>query len=478
MKHHIHPNMKKHSRQSSTIQTHTILAEQGIHSGNLALWTQRAPASTTKVAVILKGLNLSRWARQFAATLVAQTGVQAIAFASGIFIIRLLPQKEFALYTLANAALGMMTALADSGVSAGLMSLAAPAAGDPSRLATVIQTGFHVRRLFAAFGLLVAVPWSFFLLRSHGADWPAALLLIATLLPSFLFAISASILQIPLQLRRRIGEVQLSALGSNSVRFMLLVITLPASTFAAIALLCNAAGTLLQSFWLRWLQRDLRRTRTSIDPEVRAQLLRLARRLIPGSVYYAFHSQITLWLISLFGTTVSVAEVGALTRLTMALSILSAAINVAVVPRFALLSATAPIVRMRFLQVQVLLTLLSIPLLLCVWIFPNAVLFVLGRHYAGLTSQLLLATASAYVSLMSSIVFSLNTSRGWVAPGYLFPIIGTLTTVILVMTMRIVSTTDAMIFSLLSNFASLATGYAVFFVGVRHCSNVVAQSPK
>jgi hypothetical protein len=71
------------------------------------------------------------------------------------------------------------------------------------------------------------------------------------------------------------------------------------------------------------------------DCEVSRQMSRLVARAAPSAVYYALAGQITVWLIAFFGTTRSVAQVGALGRLAMVYTVATAAFTVMIVPRFA-----------------------------------------------------------------------------------------------------------------------------------------------
>jgi hypothetical protein len=62
------------------------------------------------------------WGKLISITGSVQLILQALGFASGILIIRLLPVQEYAFYTLANTMLGTMTVLSDGGISAGVMA--------------------------------------------------------------------------------------------------------------------------------------------------------------------------------------------------------------------------------------------------------------------------------------------------------------------------------------------------------------------
>lgn len=134
---------------------------------------------------------------------------------------------------------------------------------------------------------------------------------------------------------------------------------------------------------------------------------------MPTSIYYCLSGQITIWLISVFGNTTSLAELGALSRLSVVLSIFSAIIATLVIPRFAKLASNKFLLLTRFLQILgVLVVLLSI-IVLIVYLFPGPILWLLGDAYKGLPFELLLSILSSCIGLLGGIVFNLYSSRGW-----------------------------------------------------------------
>src|SRR4051812_5965962 len=86
--------------------------------------------------------KLLKWSRLVSISAIAQTLLQTMSFIGGVFVIRLLPTHEYALYTLANTMLATMILLADSGVSTGVMAQAAKVWDDNDKLGAVLATGF------------------------------------------------------------------------------------------------------------------------------------------------------------------------------------------------------------------------------------------------------------------------------------------------------------------------------------------------
>ena len=152
--------------------------------------------------------TILNWGKLISITGSAQIIVQILGFASGILIIRLLPVQEYALYTLANTMLGTMTVLADGGISTGVMSQGAKVWQNKVMLGKVLATGLDLRRKFAIFSLLGATPFLIYLLLHNGASWLTTVLIVASLIPAFLAALSDTLLEIVPKLHQDILPLQ------------------------------------------------------------------------------------------------------------------------------------------------------------------------------------------------------------------------------------------------------------------------------
>src|SRR5262245_20460172 len=75
-----------------------------------------------------------------------QVGIHVIGFAVGLAAIRLLPVREFAYYTVANAMLGTLTVLTDSGVAQGVLAHGGAVWQDRAALSGTLASGGWLRR--------------------------------------------------------------------------------------------------------------------------------------------------------------------------------------------------------------------------------------------------------------------------------------------------------------------------------------------
>jgi len=354
------------------------------------------------------------WFKAISITGLAQVIVQAVGFACGILVIRLLPTKEYALYTLANTMLGTMAVLADGGISTGVMSQGGKVWQDNEKLGVVLATGLDLRRKFAFVSLIVSTPILFYLLLHNGASLLMAVLIVLSLIPAFYAALSDSLLEIVPKLHQSILPLQKNQVIVGIGRLFLSALTLFVFPWTFVAILASGFPRMYGNIQLRKMTYGYVNKQQKADPKIRKEILIMVKRILPGSIYYCLSGQIIIWLISISGKTTCVAQLGALGRLSMLLSLFSVLISTLFIPRFARLANNKVLLLKRFSQLMFILLLLMISIIGIVYLFPNKLLWILGRNYAGLQLELVLSIIGSCLVLISGVAFSLYTSRGWV----------------------------------------------------------------
>lgn len=352
------------------------------------------------------------WLRLSSLTGGTQILIQAIGLISGIIVIRLLPTTEYALYTLANTMLGAMVVLADSGIGAGVMAESGKVWKDKAKLGTALSTGLDLRRKFAVGSLIVAAPVLIYLLHYHGASWWMSVLIMVSLIPAFISSLSGSIFQIPLKLKQDIAPLQKNTLIEGLGRFAM-VFSLFLLPWTFIAILGAGIPRLITNIRLRKLSSGYADWSQKPDREVRKRILTMVKRLMPGAVYFVVSGQISVWLISIFGTTTSVAEIGALGRIAIVLTVVSTIFGTLVYPRFARLPQNSKILMKRFLQIVGLLFVIAVGATVVVGFLSDQILWVLGENYQNLNIELVMSVAASSFALISAGAFTMSTNRGW-----------------------------------------------------------------
>ena len=356
------------------------------------------------------------WAGVLASAGLMQALVQGLAFATGLLVVWSLEPTEYALYTIAYSALGAMAVVSDSGISSGLLAAGGRVWTDRAALGGVLAAGLALRRRLAAIVAALAIPGSALLLAHQGVEPWVAIGVALALVPLFLATLTTNLLEVVARLHQELVPLQATHAVAHTSRFALLAAGLAFLPLAAVALLLAAAPQ-----W--WANRRIRARASrfatpgvAADPVVGGELLGYVRRSLPLTLYYALSSQLTVLLVSLFGTVEDVASVGALGRLAMVLAVVGGVFSLVAVPRFARLAADTRLVHVRYWQAQAALAAACALPALLVWLAPGPVLAVLGPHYRALEGEALLIAASTAVAAVGGAALSLGAARGVIAP--------------------------------------------------------------
>ncbi len=361
--------------------------------------------------------TLKEWFMLTSITGGSQLLIQVIGLLSGIVVIRLLPTEEYALYTLANTMLGTMVVLADGGISSGVIAESGKVWKDKKKLGTALVTGLDLRKKFAIGSLVVASPILIYLLHYHGAPLWMSLLIVISLIPAFISSLTGSIFMVPLQLKQDIKPLQKNQLVENVARFAT-VFSLFILPWTFIAILGAGIPRLFTNIRLRKYSIGYADWNQKPDLEVRKRILKVVKRLMPGAIYYVVSGHISLWLISFFGTTDNVAQIGAIGRIALMLTVVNQMFGILIYPRFARLPAASEKLFPRFLQITGFLILVCMGIVFSVWLFSDQILWILGDKYSNLNYELVLAIIGSCIIMISGGAFKMTTQRGWaIHPG-------------------------------------------------------------
>jgi len=428
-----------------------------------------APVSTPVLAegytpVLRRAFDHARRIGNYA---LVQAAVQLLAFSGGILLVRWLPQREYAYFTIANAMQATLNLLADLGISVGLISIGGRVWHDRHRFGELINTGLAVRRKLAAAAAIVVSPILYAMLARNGAPSPYALLLIGIVLVGFILQFSIDVFVVVPRLRSDIGKIQTIDITCTTMRLLLIVGLVYLFATAGLAVGIAGATFVLQYVLLRSYAAKVVDLNAGENPEDRQEILRLIKALAASALFYCFQGQITVFLISFFGRqATSVAEVGALGRLAMIFTVVMNMLANVFVPAFARCQDKR---RLRVLYVSISggVALFGAGVLAAAAFFPEQFLFVLGNRYTHLHRELLLMVGAAVVSAFGGTLWMLNASKAWITGSWLYiPL--TLATQLALIPFTDFSRVDSvLLFNLISLVPSLFLNLALTFRGFR-----------
>ena len=141
----------------------------------------------------------------------------------------------------------------------------------------------------------------------------------------------------------------------------------------------------------------------------------MLKRQAPLTIFYCVQSQIITWLISVFGRSEQVADIGAVGRFAMIFTLVSSVVNGIVVPRFARCQ-DASVLRRRYWQAALGFALFAGTLVALSAMFPGALLWVLGSKYAHLTREVWLLMLSSALAGMFGTLTAMAFCKAWIVP--------------------------------------------------------------
>lgn len=351
-----------------------------------------------------------RLGRLLGGVLSAQTIAQALTLLSGLAVLRWLSVEEYAQYTLVFGFFATLSALVDLGVAGAVMPLVRNRAHDAAVVGGYLRATLHLRALVATIILPISAV-AFFVMTAHrGWGSGVQLGLFATVALCVWARAMIDIYALPLLMAGAYRSYYSGQIYTAILRLGthgLLQVTRGLSGVSAS--LINGLAALANGTLYRRLSCEIP---AKVDPARSREIRRLAAPAVPGLIFYAFQSQITILLVSVFGRTKSIAEVGALSRFAALFVILGGIIQVLIAPRFPQLPRNR-LVR-RTAQVIGVAVVLGMLLTTIAFVVPEPLLYLLGPDYGGLRLEAGWYMVGASFAFLSNVLYVINLARRFI----------------------------------------------------------------
>jgi O-antigen/teichoic acid export membrane protein len=360
----------------------------------------------------VSGDRVRRWIGIFSAFFSTQTVTQALGFATGILFIRALPVQELGLYNLAFSVITFFNLLSDLGSTTSLLHFFHRAAREGTDFRLYLAAVWSLRQGAFFLGVLVVVVAFPLAATAKGFARGDVAWVTAGVLLCVWFQIQLSLRVLDLRLHDRYGQSYRAEMAAAGLRLAIAAALVAALLLKAWpGIFATAAGTALGAFLARPREAAAPLPAGGLGPH-RRQILRYLLPTLPGALYFTVQGPLLVWLAATFGSVRTIAEVGAVGRLGMAVGIFSALIGTVFLPRLARLTDDR-IYLARFLQFGALLAAVALAMTAAAVLVPGVFLFLLGPRYSGLRSELVLVVAGAGLSLLDGYLVNVNLARSW-----------------------------------------------------------------
>jgi O-antigen/teichoic acid export membrane protein len=356
----------------------------------------------------------SQWGRLLSAFVTVQVVNQVLALGTGLLLVRSASKEAFALYAVATSVLTFFTTASDLGATGGLLHFFRRSRQGLGSFAASVAAVRQLRRVAFAVGAPIAVAVFVALaVRQRFAPW-TVVSCAAIMVLGVACQISTSI---HLEVRRLRGQLSAAyrAEVAGNVTRLAATVGLAAAGFLAVA----AGGPTALAATVLGTTVAMSLARSAPEPAGRAEigaakqdLLGYLAPTLPSALYFSVQGPIVTWLSATFGSTAQIAEVGALGRLSMLVSILSPLPSVLLLPRLAHIT-DEPLYWRRATQFGLLFVGLLSPFVVMALVLPQPFLALLGSHYRGLSRELPLAMASTAMGVFGGYLVGLTRARGY-----------------------------------------------------------------
>ncbi|MFN5952553.1 MAG: lipopolysaccharide biosynthesis protein [Dolichospermum sp.] len=419
--------------------------------------------------------KIQYWIKTLSKFISIQLIVQALNLGSGILIIRTLSKQEYAYFTLANAMQATMNTLADSGIGSALSAIGGRVWQDPYRFGQLINTAMYLRRYLAVIATLVVTPILFWMLLQNGASIGYTLLLISAILIELYFYLNIGVLIVVPRLYSKIDKLQQLSLLSSGSRFLFLIGGSLIFLNALVGAFSSTVASGLENLMLWFSVKDTIDVKSEINKEDKIEILKIVKTQAPNTIFYCIQGQVTIWLITVFGNTDNIAEVGALGRLAVIFSLITSIMTNIVLPSFSRTQSYEILIR-KYKQIIFSYVFLSLMILLLSMFFPKQLLLILGKNYSSLEKELFFFAIAAVTNAITSILWSINASKGWTEEAWLFVPTIIITQIILLLFLDISNIIGISIFSTLSVIPASCINFYMTYKGISQTRDLQKQN--
>jgi hypothetical protein len=286
--------------------------------------------------------------------------------------------------------------------------------------------------------------------------------------------LSIGVLSVVPRLHSNIKRIQAIDLTGAIARLIVLVALVFVFLNASAAILVGAAALVLQWWLLRRYVVTVVDLGASENAEDRGAMLDFIRNQAANAIFFCLQGQITIFLISFFGTRASsVAEVGALGRLAMIFAVISNLLTNVFAPAFARCQSPRRL-RWQFAGIIGAVGAFSAVLVVAAALAPRAFLFVLGGKYMHLEHELVLMVGGAVASALTGTFWALNASKAWIAGSWLYVPLTLVTQAAMIPFVDFSTVRGVLVFNLFSAVPNLLINLALSYRGLRSVHTAAA----
>jgi O-antigen/teichoic acid export membrane protein len=394
----------------------------------------------------------------------------AVGGIAGLLIVNVMPKDQYAAYTFLVACMTLILGVTDLGLAHCCLPVVGQRTREVPWVVGACHQVFRKRWLLLLLGLAVVGPYWFYTSSQHAWSGWGYLLASALMVSVVLFSLREHYANTVLLILGHISTLNRIGFFSHTVRiaFVGVVLLLPMTSWSIAGIVAATAAAGFVSVTLygkEFLSRQIGdfELDAADAKRVDAQIVQIAKPLVLPAIFYQVQGVITVFLVSLFGTSSMLAEVGAFGRLAMVLIVVDRVTNILLFPAIAR-AATGAQLGTIVLQAHLAYLFMMAMMLLSSVFLPQYWILLLGEQYRSMEPLVWMVFVASILMSASGFAFRTLTVRGATA-GQSFSILVTLITQVLYLWLVGVSDLRSVLgFGIATSVANFGYQYALLAV--------------
>jgi O-antigen/teichoic acid export membrane protein len=367
--------------------------------------------------------RLLGWFRMLTAFVSLEIAAQGCAALASFLVVRNLDKEHFAWYSLAFNLQSTLANFTLLGIGTGMVSMSGQWIGDREKMGALAASAFRYRSLLLTIVGPVVLPIFGYLLLKNGCPFWHTLALVVLAVCLLFVELNRQIFSAPIRIAGRYNYLQRAGLLEAIFRvailgLLILIGGLNAATTLFVSVLVSGS---VVKFLIRKGAQEFIAPHCAPDRAIQKRLTKLNLNVMPSTLTFVFQAQIGLTMISIFGKTASVADLGALTRIALLLMVPQAIVSKIIEPKLARATEGADLWR-KFRMALVLVAMMAVSGFAVMFIFRHQFLWLLGKDYWYLEKELVFYAGICCTGTLTSMSMMLLYARGWADYMWISPI--------------------------------------------------------
>jgi O-antigen/teichoic acid export membrane protein len=367
--------------------------------------------------------RLLGWFRMLTAFVSLEIAAQGCAALASFLVVRNLDKAHYAWYSLAFNLQSTLANFTLLGIGTGMVSMSGKWLGDREKMGALAASAFRYRSLLLTIVGPVVLPIFGYLLLKNGCPLWHTAALVALAVCLLFVELNRQIFSAPIRIAGRYNYLQRATLVEAISRttilgLLILVGGLSAATTLLVSVLVS--GSVVR-FFIRKGANEFIAPHKAPDREIQRTLTKLNLNVMPTTLTFVFQAQIGIAMISIFGKTASVADLGALTRIALLLMVPQAIVTKIIEPKLARAKEGVDLWR-KFGASALLVAIMAVGIFTLMFLFRHQFLWLLGKNYWYLEKELVFYAGICCTATLTSMSMMLLYARGWADYMWISPI--------------------------------------------------------